>query len=629
MPRLLTLFLIVICSAVSPQAYTQEKSIEDLKKIILSNKRDTNEVIARNNLFMLLFRTNQEEAKKYVDTAIILARKLDYKRGVATAYHRYSILHLINGEFDRMLEVTEKASAIFSKIDDQEGICICDKMIANVELDRGHYDKALELCLNVEKCFEKFGNIPHLNSTKYTISRIHRQLGNYEQSKQYVNESIELSKSIPGSPGLLSAYNLLGAILSGQEKYKEAVTIFLDALALAEATENHYQEAMIFHNLGAQYSSLNDMDSARFYYRKALKSQRELKLDDKRALLYINLGNLEFLSGNALEAMTYYDSSVVLGKQLNAMYTVSEAYNGLSNASALSNDYVAALKWFKKFHYLNDSLVGERVQNNINELQIKYEAGKKDLKIAELEKKRLESNIKEQEDRQLIIVIVSSSLILIVLLILFFIRRNALVRERANKLEQKVFRAQMNPHFIFNSLNSIQRMYVEGNEDSANDYMADFSRLLRSILENSGKNRIPLKEELELTSNYLELEKLRTRNLFEFEIELDEDIDPLLTKVPPLIFQPYIENAIWHGIMPKNQRGQIQLNIQRNNGHLMCEISDDGVGFNPANTQSNQEGKTSQGMAITAERLGGDQNVKLKSTKGGGTSVTLKMDCKL
>ena len=199
----------------------------------------------------------------------------------------------------------------------------------------------------------------------------------------------------------------------------------------------------------------------------------------------------------------------------------------------------------------------------------------------------------------------------------WFMRRQHQLREqkKAAELEHRALRTQMNPHFIFNALNSIQRIYLEGDIDEANEYIADFSTLMRNILENSNKSSISLHKELETLRLYLELEKLRSRNRIEYSISVDPEIDPLRTNVPPLVIQPFVENAIWHGILPKKQKGMIAIRLAPRDGNLKCEVSDDGVGMNP----DDRTKSSSKGIAITEQRLG--NKVEIKSSPGLGTQV--------
>ena len=630
MSRSLTILFSLVFITISFHLSAQ-RTVENLEKIIQSNKNDTNEVIARNDLFRLLFRTDMKEARSHIDEGMKLARKLDYKRGIATCYHRYCIVYYSYGNYDHALKMIEKAKGFYSEIDDEVGLNLCRNMNANIQLNLGNFDKALESYFESEKYHKKGNDLDKLGTAKHNIFLVYSELGDYRRARKYIEESLEIYKQLSDSAGIMTGYNGIGTILSHQQKHKEAIEVYHDALVLANSLEDFYEKGLICNNIGAQYSSLNELDSTRFYYLKALASYKSLNLNNEIASLYANLGRLEEMLKNGERSKKYYDSCLVLARELKIPPTIARAYLGLSASNSLLNNDTEALKWYKKYHDLNDSLTGERVKNNINELQVKYDAGKKNLRIASLEKSRLEANIKKENNGRLIIIIILSSLILITLLFLILSRKNTLAKQRMSKLEQKVLRVQMNPHFIFNSLNSIQSMYVDGNEDRANDYVADFSSLLRGILVNSGKSDITLRDELELTENYLELEKIRTNDLFEYHIDLEDEVDPLLIKVPPLIFQPYIENAIWHGIIPKNEKGNVRLSIRRisKDDCLICQITDNGVGFNQAENQKNPEGKTSQGMIVTAERLGGEENVKIDTVEDGGTRVTIRIPYKL
>lgn len=177
---------------------------------------------------------------------------------------------------------------------------------------------------------------------------------------------------------------------------------------------------------------------------------------------------------------------------------------------------------------------------------------------------------------------------------------------RIADLEQMALRAQMNPHFIFNSLNSIQH-YVFGKDiQGANRFITEFSRLIRMTMEMSGKNRIPLEDEIRFLSTYLELEKKRFENKFVYEINVGPGVDPPVCYIPPMILQPYVENAIRHGIRYLDgNNGLILLNFAIEGEHLVCSVEDNGIG----REKSQQlKGNTvieyqSQGMTLTARRI--------------------------
>jgi LytS/YehU family sensor histidine kinase len=169
----------------------------------------------------------------------------------------------------------------------------------------------------------------------------------------------------------------------------------------------------------------------------------------------------------------------------------------------------------------------------------------------------------------------------------------------------QALRAQMNPHFIFNSLNAINRFILQSNKQEASQYLTKFSKLVRSILQNSMASSIDLEREIESLQLYLELEALRFNNKFSFNIAVAPNVDITMAKVPPLLIQPFAENAIWHGLMQKNEAGHLDIKVVQEDHHLILRVTDDGVGRQKAaeiRSKSATRHK-SLGLKITEDRI--------------------------
>jgi len=188
--------------------------------------------------------------------------------------------------------------------------------------------------------------------------------------------------------------------------------------------------------------------------------------------------------------------------------------------------------------------------------------------------------------------------------------RTSELQHKTAELEMKVLRAQMNPHFIFNSLNSINRFILQSNKTLASEYLTKFSRLVRLILQNSQASLITLECELEALRLYLDLEALRFDHQFDFKISISPDLDVSAFQIPPLIIQPYAENAIWHGLMHKEERGRLDVELSQEEDVLLLRIADDGVGRKLAMAYSSKSATLHKpmGMNITAERITKLQN---------------------
>jgi len=215
----------------------------------------------------------------------------------------------------------------------------------------------------------------------------------------------------------------------------------------------------------------------------------------------------------------------------------------------------------------------------------------------------------------------------------------AALQQRVNEVEMLALRSQMNPHFLFNSLNSIQLCIIRNQAEKAVEYLSSFSHLMRMTLVNSRSKDISLKQELEALRLYMELENLRFSQMFDFHIFVEEGIQTDNFDIPPMLLQPFVENAIIHGLQNKEERGEINIHISQEGEYLKCEIQDNGIGREAAqalkmNTARKHE---SMGMNITADRLdminqtkGTSANIEIEDLydlkgKAAGTKVSLRV----
>lgn len=190
------------------------------------------------------------------------------------------------------------------------------------------------------------------------------------------------------------------------------------------------------------------------------------------------------------------------------------------------------------------------------------------------------------------------------------LHENLVLKQRASELEMKALRAQMNPHFIFNCLSSINNFILKNDHTQASEYLLKFSKLIRLILENSIAPLISLEQELDALRLYIELESLRFQHRFDYSLDYSADLDTTFIKVPPLILQPFVENSIHHGLMPKGRPGRLSVRISEIQDRLEFRIEDDGIGreMSALHKLNSSFKQISLGMAVTTERIGFLQN---------------------
>ncbi len=207
------------------------------------------------------------------------------------------------------------------------------------------------------------------------------------------------------------------------------------------------------------------------------------------------------------------------------------------------------------------------------------------------------------------------------------IRRKELEAQRIKaqmvQLHDKALRAQMNPHFLFNSLNSIKLLVQENKQAAALNYLGTFTKLMRGVLQNADRPSISLHEELETCKHYVALEALRFGKEFHCTFDIAEDLDLKLIEVPGLIIQPLIENAIWHGLMPKESDRQLTVKVWQNDDHVMVEVKDNGVGRR-VHDKPNTNGHLSKGVGLTSARI--DTYSMLRDADASITYEDLKDD---
>jgi sensor histidine kinase YesM len=185
------------------------------------------------------------------------------------------------------------------------------------------------------------------------------------------------------------------------------------------------------------------------------------------------------------------------------------------------------------------------------------------------------------------------------------------------ELEAKALRAQMNPHFIFNCLNSIKSLIQQNENEKSVNYLTTFSKLIRTLLNNADKKEISLYDEIETCTYYLQLEAMRFDMKFSYSVNIDKDIDLKSVWVPALIIQPFIENAIWHGIVPRNTGGNVLINVRRNNDCIEIIVEDDGIGREASRLNKSSGGLVheSKGVNLTQSRLELDNLLRQRQAK--------------
>nr|NQU90005.1 histidine kinase [Bacteroidota bacterium] len=358
-----------------------------------------------------------------------------------------------------------------------------------------------------------------------------------------------------------------------------------------------YWSMYVSNDLGKIYSKNSEMDIAENYYLQSERIFNEMIANNS----FYRYDSLKYVANFGLELyfpFPYRQLHEMMWTQCKSMY-----YNlyQISEGKKCNE----ALKYHIAYFNAVDTLNKLQRNREIIELQTKYETERKEEQIVSLSQENTFQEFKLKQSGYFLLGL-GGVVLLVVILAIVLIRQNKLREQQKNLLlQQKLFRSQMNPHFIFNSLASIQNFVVRQDSKKASIYLSRFSELVRSILDSSTEEYILFEKEVKTIKNYLELQKVRFPDKFDYTIEIDERIDPENMLIPPMLTQPFIENSIEHGFKHKKAVGNLKIRFTIKSKLIVFEIEDDGIGRAKALEIGIKLKKDHKSMAtdITRERL--------------------------
>lgn len=456
-------------------------------------------------------------------------------------------------------------------------------------------------------------------------------LNSVDKAVAFYEEGLKIAQKNQITPKMTDLNSKIGDAYSKDDRLQEAEAFYGNSLELAttQTLQRAVQEKEKVADFYNQKSSYNDEIALR---KKSLDELKKLpkavpnKSSTSAALDTISTQRINYKIANAYIAQDKYDQAIPFLKQ-----SIEEAYSEddlivqkdatrkLSEVYKYKGDYSKALETYQKYVAVVDTLYVRKEQEISRAARFNREIASKQSRITGLEQERELSQskydlalteqqlIEENSKRQKwIIYSLLIGIILTGLAAFFFYRSNQQQKLANNLLALKSLRSQMNPHFIFNALNSVNNYISKSDERSANRYLSDFSTLMRAVLENSEEDFIPLSKEIELLELYTKLEHSRFSDKFDYEINVDAEIDVDAYQIPPMLLQPYIENAIWHGLRYKEEKGFLHINLHRKDANsIEIMIEDNGIGRSKSaelKTQ-NQKKQKSKGMGNIKKRI--------------------------
>lgn len=554
-----------------------------------------------------------EEIFKAIDSTHELA-KLMFNKGM---------FYSERSNYPKAIENTENAVNTFLRGKDTLLTGYSLSVLGYYRISTGDYINSQKDFLKGKSLLEKIGQKESIYyaSLEANMGILYQRLSKYDEALEMHQRALKIFEKNGLEHLMASQYSEIATIYSQKKKkYKEALELYKKSLKINKKNQNKIGVSGDYANIGLTYSHLKTYKKAISYLDSAIAINKALKIYDRLSISYHNKGEAYYKSNEILKARKNFDSSHIYAKKINDKRMMYEAKLGVSQTASMQGDYKTAYNVIDEAVIIRDSLISDDKKEQLATLKAKYEFDKEKaiLEATHEKDKAIDAaNLKRQVlIRNLSIVGGILGLLLLgVGLTLFRRKKEAELNAQLATTELQKLKAQMNPHFIFNTLGSINDFILKNKKEEASNYLVQFSTMMRKILDNSQEEEISLQEEIAFLDNYLKLEQQRLNQKFTYNITVDEAIHTENTYIPPSLLQPYVENSVWHGISPKlDNDGQINIDFTIKNNALVCTIDDNGVGLQEKNTVN----RTSFSTKSAENRL----NI-LNTLKGSNAKVNI------
>jgi len=553
-------------------------------------------------------KTNPQKSVQFITEALEVSNS---KKENAKAYEKLADIFFNLKQFD--LAASNYETSLQNQTSNDRFLKLAKALEKN-----GNYQESIDVYsnrINAQNLsnWQKVERLEGLGDVYFAIK-------DYTKSNSFYNEGLVIANKHIITPKVTDLNSKIAQVYSASGAIEEAANSYGNSLRLAE--KENKKRAVEEKVKVADFQNTNRAYDDEIELRKdALKDIKEIESED---MIMDNaspltpqkqsykIGNAYAAQENYPEAINYLEKSIEEADKKEDIIVQKDATRKLSELYRDIGDYKNALVAYQSYVELVDKLVVKKEQEISQASRFSRDITNKENRISSLETNKELSESKfalteANNKRQRIVIYALIGGLLLLTLAAFLMYKNIKQQKFANNLlALKSLRSQMNPHFIFNALNSVNSFIATNDERTANKYLSDFSQLMRSVLENSEEDFIPLEKELELLELYTKLEHFRFQDKFDYAITVDENVNVKEFQIPPMLLQPYIENAVWHGLRYKKEKGQLSINIgQKEADSVAIVITDDGIGRDKSKAlkTANQKKQNSKGMGNIKKRV--------------------------
>ena len=644
------IILILISLSAGADGYAQSSRIDSIQNKLITAKPDSNKVKLLNKLS---YEYSYPFSKGRIDLALSIAKSarsladsIHFKPGQMEALENVAYYYTLKLRIDSALVLYKQllpdarqsgGLGLLAKVESGLGACLIKRgetqegrkyLYAAMDHAKAsnkseietrallsigisymideQYNEGFDTVLIAFERFKQANNLINMSYVSSVLSTNYLGIKQYDQALLWGKTSLSSAYRTNDSTTIVNSLLNIGEIYTKMQQPDSAEYYLTKGLQSGTNAVRTGDLLNVYYNLSVVAALRND-DATQFKWlskfieaEKIFKSRFPVHSFDVKTSLgfyYLKINRLK-------EARTNFEEAIEIAEQWQNWYALSEGYSGLSQIAERSGQTKEAFKYYKLHIAARDSLYNEENTRKLTQVEMTHEFSEKQALAKAAQDRELALRDARGQQQRLIFAVVLLGLLGAVAFGFYTYRQRQ--ERRRTELELANLRAQINPHFIFNCLNSIYRYTKERDTDTAAKYLQKFSSLLRLVLENSRSEKITLARDLEALQLYVDIEALRFKEKLQFSLEIDPEIDPTFLQIPGMLIQPHVENAIWHGLMHRESGGRITVRVTQSAENLLrIEVEDNGIGRAAAEELESKSAltKKSLGQKITAERL--------------------------
>jgi tetratricopeptide (TPR) repeat protein len=597
--------------------YAQNKAVDSLLVVLQNSKNDIDKTQVLNSIADAYKTSDPKMMQLYATKALQLAQKIQYKIEEGNAQLNLGNANIILGKYSQALNYFALAQAIFenesqtnskNSLAIKKGLAKSYGSIGIVFAEQSNYAKALLFHLKSVTIYEEIKEFKKCAQVYNNIGVAYQSQGEIFKALEYFIKAQKIQEKFKDIHVGITLTNIANCYLK-QKNTDKAFEYYTKAKTSIDQNPDPRALGEWYNNIGLYFLATQNPTKAVESWNAAIQTFASIEDKFGVADTHLYMGQLYLVQKNPTVALSSANKALQLAKEIGVLEQIVVAEKLLSAVYDQQGNASQSLVHFKLYSQAKDSLNNAETIRKSVESAMNFEFDKREV-IQKAAHEKRELLLKEQAKQNKLQLLFAGlfALLLAGIGFLFYnrmqLKKTLTLQKELAEYEQKALHLQMNPHFVFNCLGSISSFIVQNGTHSAVKYLAKFSKLMRLTLEYSKKSLIPIDKEIQSLQNYLELEQLRFNNKFSFTITKDDAIEDDLA-LPPLLLQPFVENAIIHGVIPSKEIGSISIDFKLDKSNLICTIIDNGIGYATSKAIKENSVSVHQSMAldITKKRL--------------------------